>query len=114
MNLCTNAAHALRAKGGILSVGLSGVEADGSFVSRHPGMRVGPHLCLTVSDTGHGMDAAVVERIFEPYFTTKEAGEGTGLGLAVVQGIVRSCGGAVTVYSEPGQGTTFWPKQTKG
>jgi CheY-like chemotaxis protein/anti-sigma regulatory factor (Ser/Thr protein kinase) len=107
MNLCTNAAHALRAKGGILSVGLSGVEADSSFVSRHPGMRVGPHVRLTVSDTGHGMDAATMERIFEPYFTTKEAGEGTGLGLAVVQGIVRSCGGAVTVYSELGQGTTF-------
>ena len=107
INLCTNAAHAMRAKGGILSVGLSEVEADSSFVSRHPGMKVGPYVCLSVSDTGHGMDAAVMERIFEPYFTTKGAGEGTGLGLAVVQGIVRSCGGAVTVYSEPGQGTIF-------
>ncbi len=107
MNLCTNAAHAMRARGGILSVGLSEVEADSSFVSRHPGLRVGPYVCLAVSDTGHGMDAAVLERIFEPYFTTKGAGEGTGLGLAVVQGIVRGCGGAVTVYSEPGEGTTF-------
>jgi PAS domain S-box-containing protein len=107
MNLCTNAAHALRGRGGILSVGLAKVQVDSSLVSRHPGMRVGPYVCLSVSDTGHGMDAAVMERIFEPYFTTKAAGEGTGLGLAVVQGIVRSCGGAVTVYSEPGQGTTF-------
>jgi PAS domain S-box-containing protein len=107
MNLCTNAAHAMRATGGILSVGLSEVEADTSFVARHPGLKVGPCVCLTVSDTGHGMDAAVMERVFEPYFTTKGAGEGTGLGLAVVQGIVRGCGGAVTVYSEPGHGTTF-------
>jgi PAS domain S-box-containing protein len=107
MNLCTNAAHAMRAKGGILSVGLSEVEVDSSFVSMYPRMGVGPYVCLTVSDTGHGMDAAVMERVFEPYFTTKEAGEGTGLGLAVVQGIVRNCGGVVTVHSEPGQGTTF-------
>jgi PAS domain S-box-containing protein len=107
MNLCTNAAHALRGKGGTLSVGLAKVEVDSSLVSRHPGMRAGSHLCLTVSDTGHGMDAAIMERIFEPYFTTKAPGEGTGLGLAVVQGIVKSCGGAVTVHSEPGQGTTF-------
>jgi PAS domain S-box-containing protein len=107
MNLCTNAAHAMRARGGILSVGLSEVEADSSFVSSHPGLRVGPYVCLAVSDTGHGMDAAVMKRIFEPYFTTKGTGEGTGPGLAVVQGMVRGCGGAVTVYSEPGQGTTF-------
>ena len=107
MNLCTNAAHAMRAEGGILGVGVSEVEVDSSFVSMYPGMRVGPCVCLTVSDTGHGMDATVMERIFEPYFSTKAAGEGTGLGLAVVQGIVRSCGGAITVSSEPGQGTTF-------
>jgi two-component system cell cycle sensor histidine kinase/response regulator CckA len=107
MNLGTNAAHAMRANGGILGVSLSEIEADASFVSRYPDLSPGPYVRLAVSDTGHGMDAAVVERIFDPYFTTKEVGEGTGMGLAVVQGIVKSHGGAITVYSEPGQGTSF-------
>jgi CheY-like chemotaxis protein len=77
------------------------------MVSKHPGLRAGPYLRLTVSDTGHGMDAAVLDRIFDPYFTTKAPGEGTGLGLAVVQGIVKAHEGAITVHSEPGRGTTF-------
>jgi PAS domain S-box-containing protein len=107
MNLCTNAAHAMRAKGGKLSVELAAAVADASLVSRYPDLRPGPYVRLTVSDTGHGIDAAVMERIFDPYFTTKEPGEGTGLGLSVVQGIVKSYGGAITVDSKPGKGSTF-------
>ncbi len=107
MNLCTNAAHAMRTKGGILGVKLWNTVVDASLVSRHPDLKEGPYVCLTVSDTGHGMDTALIERIFDPYFTTKGQAEGTGLGLAVVQGIVKSHGGAITVYSEPGLGSTF-------
>ena len=107
MNLCTNAAHAMRAKGGVLRVELAGAVADASLVSRYPDLRPGPYVRLTVSDTGHGIDATVMERIFDPYFTTKEPGEGTGLGLAVVQGIVKGYGGAITVHSKPGKGATF-------
>jgi PAS domain S-box-containing protein len=105
MNLCTNAAHAMRTSGGVLSVHLS--EVDASAVPGPPGLRTGPYLRLAVTDTGDGMDAAVMERIFDPYFTTKGVGEGTGLGLSVVQGIVENHGGVITVYSEPGRGTTF-------
>ena len=107
MNLGANAAHAMRAKGGILSVSLSDLEADESLVSLYPDLTPGPYVRLTVSDTVHGMDDSVKERIFDPYFTTKKVGEGTGMGLAVVQGIIKSHGGAIRVYSEPGQGTTF-------
>ncbi|MEN6321756.1 MAG: PAS domain S-box protein [Syntrophaceae bacterium] len=107
MNLCTNAAYAMRITGGILSVGLSEIEVDALFVSRHPDLKPGHYILLTVSDRGHGMDMAVLERIFDPYFTTKGVGEGAGLGLSVVQGIVKNYGGAIHVYSEPGKGTTF-------
>jgi two-component system cell cycle sensor histidine kinase/response regulator CckA len=107
MNLGTNAAHAMRAKGGILSVSLSDFEVDDSLVSLYPDLTRGSYIRLSVSDTGHGMEAAVKERIFDPYFTTKKVGEGTGIGLAMVQGIIKSHGGAIKVYSEPGQGTTF-------
>jgi len=107
MNLCTNAAHAMHASSGVLDIRLSAMAADAFLVSLHPDLEVGPYVCLEVSDTGHGMDIEIMERIFDPYFTTKAAGEGTGLGLAMVQGIVKSYGGAITVYSEPGHGTTF-------
>ncbi|MDY6950288.1 MAG: PAS domain S-box protein [Thermodesulfobacteriota bacterium] len=107
MNLCANAGYAMEAGGGILTVRLAEVELDADFAAGHPEISPGPHLCLSVSDTGHGMDPSTVKRIFEPYFTTKEKGKGTGLGLAVVHGIVQGHGGTITVESEPGQGTTF-------
>jgi PAS domain S-box-containing protein len=108
MNLCTNAAHAMREEGGILEVGIRNVEV-GSWDSEsgHLDMTPGPYLLLTVSDTGEGMTPEVMARIFDPYFTTKEKGVGTGLGLAVVHGIVNIYGGTIRAYSEPGKGTTF-------
>lgn len=107
MNLGTNAAHAMRGHGGVLSVSLSDINADASLVALHPDLPPGPCVRLTIGDTGHGMEADVKERIFDPYFTTKKVGEGTGIGLAVVQGIIRSHSGAISVYSEPEKGTTF-------
>ena len=107
MNLCTNAAHAMQARGGLLRVKLSDTVVGGFPDSLHSGLEPGPYVCLTVDDTGHGIDASLIERIFDPYFTTKGVGEGTGLGLSVVQGIVRTNGGAITVHSKPGKGATF-------
>ena len=107
MNLCTNAYHAMREKGGILEVTLTEVDIDSPDLIPNLDLNPGQYLKLAVSDTGHGMDRTVVERIFDPYFTTKSPGEGTGLGLSVVHGIVRSHDGYITVYSEPGEGTTF-------
>ncbi len=106
MNLCTNASHAMREKGGVLCVTLKEIELGlDSLVQKN--MEPGLYNQLTVTDTGHGMTPDIIERIFEPYFTTKKEGEGTGMGLSVVHGIVKSCGGEITVYSEPGRGTTF-------
>lgn len=107
MNLATNAAHAMKQKGGVLDISLDSFEADEDFVARNPDLQPGLHLRLTVSDSGHGMDTATLERIFEPFFSTKPQGEGTGLGLSVVHGIVKSHKGAINVYSELGRGTSF-------
>lgn len=107
MNLCANAKHAMRETGGQLEVSLAEVQLDDGFATGNPGARVGPHLKLTVSDSGEGMSAEVREKMFDPFFTTKGKEEGTGLGLAVVHGIVKSCGGFITVSSEPGRGSTF-------
>ncbi|MBE9572348.1 MAG: PAS domain S-box protein [Proteobacteria bacterium] len=108
MNLCTNAAHAMNNKGGMLEVGIRNVEVGNEDIGlEYPNVPPGHYVLLTIRDTGHGMSAGVVERIFDPYFTTKEKGEGTGLGLAVVHGIVKSYGGTITVYSEIGKGSTF-------
>ncbi|MBI4791835.1 MAG: cache domain-containing protein [Deltaproteobacteria bacterium] len=107
MNLCTNAGHAMRKAGGILDISLITVELDQDFARVHPQIRPGQYLRLNISDTGHGMTPDVKERIFDPFFTTKGEGEGTGMGLSVVHGIVRSLGGTIAVHSEPGKGSTF-------
>lgn len=107
LNLCTNAEHAMRARGGVLDLHLRTVDLDADFAAAHPPLRPGPHVKLTIRDTGHGMPHDVQVRIFEPFFTTKPLGEGTGLGLAVVHGIVTGHGGAITVESAPGRGTRF-------
>jgi PAS domain S-box-containing protein len=107
MNLCANAEHAMRNTDGVLEVHLDAVELDATCTDQYPTLHPGPHVRLTVRDTGHGMTPAVMGRIFEPFFTTKDVGQGTGMGLAVVHGIVTSHNGAITVQSAPGQGTTF-------
>ena len=107
MNLCTNAYHAMRDTGGVLEVSLSDVELDSDFTARHLEIHPGPYVKLTISDTGHGIEKKGIDKIFDPYFTTKEKGEGTGMGLAVVHGIVKTYGGGITVYSELEKGTTF-------
>ncbi len=106
-NLVTNAWHAIGDKPGRISVQLSTFHVDADFARTHPDLRPGRYLRLTVSDNGSGMDAVTAGRIFEPFFTTKEPGRGTGLGLSVVHGIMKSCDGAIGVYSAPGDGTTF-------
>jgi len=107
MNLCTNAFHAMQEKGGVLGVTFEEVEINSEGLSACVDLSPGTYLKLTVSDTGHGMDREVMDHIFDPYFTTKSPGEGTGMGLAVVHGIVKSHGGKISVYSEPDVGTTF-------
>jgi signal transduction histidine kinase len=107
MNLCVNAAHAMQ-KTGVLSVGLSRVTATPELVERVQELTPSrSYARLTVSDTGKGMDAATLERIFEPFFTTKPSGEGSGLGLSVVHGVVKAHEGAITVDSALGRGTRF-------
>jgi PAS domain S-box-containing protein len=107
INLCSNAAYAMREEGGRLGVHLAAKRVDAAMAALHPDLKPGPYLRLTVSDTGHGMSPEVMDRIFDPFFTTKAPGEGSGLGLSVVQGIVKSYGGAITVYSKVGHGSTF-------
>jgi PAS domain S-box-containing protein len=106
LNLGTNAVHAMRETGGVLEMGLEAVDVDAAFAPSRE-LKPGRHVRLTVSDSGYGMTPEVMERIFDPFFTTKPAGEGTGMGLAVIQGIVTNHGGAITVKSAPGRGATF-------
>lgn len=106
MNLCTNAAKAM-AGGGILTVGLSEQQLGGDFTQAHKRMKPGPHVLLTVEDTGVGIPPEIQEHIFEPFFTTRAQEGGTGLGLSVVYGIIADMGGAVTLQSAPGVGTKF-------
>jgi CheY-like chemotaxis protein len=107
VNLCTNAAHAMRLRGGVLDVRLDHVRlsADDALIS--PGLGAGAYARLTVRDTGGGISPDDRQRIFEPYFSTKQKGEGTGLGLAVVHGIVHGHGGAIVVDSQLGEGSSF-------
>ncbi|MFP5213948.1 MAG: ATP-binding protein, partial [Acidobacteriota bacterium] len=108
VNLCTNAAQAMGDKG-LLDVSLNTVELGSEDLRMLPGLTLapGPYLRLRVADSGHGMDAQTMQRIFEPYFTTKETGKGTGLGLAVVHGIVKRHGGEIHVRSHPAEGSVF-------
>lgn len=107
VNLCTNACHAMKGRSGRLNVAVLPFLVDEAFAATHRGLHAGPHVELVVEDNGIGMDADTVARIFEPFFTTKAPGEGTGLGLAVVHGIVQGHDGGIFVYSRPGEGTRF-------
>lgn len=106
-NLITNSWHAIGERPGRIDVSLSAFRVDEDFARTHPDLRPGRYVRLSLTDNGCGMDSHTLERIFEPFFTTKETGRGTGLGLAMVHGIVKASDGAVTVYSEVGRGTTF-------
>ena len=106
VNLAVNAIDAMP-RGGRLSIEVEAVELDAEHAATHTGEKPGPHVMVAVSDTGQGMDEATRARIFEPFYTTKPIGEGTGLGLAMVFGAVERAGGRVWVYSELGRGTTF-------
>ena len=106
MNLCTNAEQAML-EGGVLEVSLSNVELNEAICAELEGLTAGSFVRLTVSDTGCGMDKETLPRIFDPFFTTKAPGEGTGMGLSTVHGIVKSHGGDISVQSEPNKGTTF-------
>jgi signal transduction histidine kinase/ActR/RegA family two-component response regulator len=107
MNLCTNANHAMMITGGILEVKLDAVRVDQKSAEKIPNLKNGDYIRLRISDTGYGMDIKTQERIFEPFFTRKEVGSGSGLGLSVVHGIINNYGGAIVVDSTPGEGTTF-------
>ena len=107
MNLCTNAYHAMEETGGILSVSLTNKVLSAQDLVGHPYIQPGTFIELSVGDTGHGISPEIQEKIFNPYFTTKEVGKGTGMGLAIVHGIVKSYGGFVTCLSRMGKGTVF-------
>jgi CheY-like chemotaxis protein len=107
MNLGINAWHAMKDFSGRLQVNLKRCVVDAAHAATQPRLRPGVYARISVSDTGRGMDPATLRRIFEPFFTTKLPGEGTGLGLAMVHGIMDSHDGAVTVYSQPGEGSIF-------
>ena len=107
LNLGTNAAHAMGAKGGVLDFGLRSATVTTELAATSPELREGQYEVLSVSDNGCGINPDALKRIFEPFFTTKAPGEGTGLGLAVVHGIMQNHGGAVTAYSEADRGTVF-------
>jgi len=107
MNLGTNSCHAMQENGGTLKVTLDNLHVDAELAATSSELHEGSYVRLAFSDTGHGMGQDILEHIFEPYFTTKETGEGTGLGLSVVHGIVMGHGGAITVKAMPREGTSF-------
>ncbi|MBF0228984.1 MAG: response regulator [Desulfamplus sp.] len=117
MNLCSNAGYAMQEEGGTLAVCTELMELDPDSAGKYLDLKPGTYIRMTVSDTGHGMNKEIIERIFEPFFTTKPRGKGTGMGLAMVHGIVQNLGGNIYVYSEVGKGTTFhlfFPKAPEG
>ncbi len=107
INLFTNAAHAMEDTGGVITIGIQNIYLDQVSAPFYPDLLPGNYIKLTVSDTGTGIDHEIKDRIFDPYFTTKEVGKGTGIGLSVVHGIVKSHNGAISVDSKFGKGTTF-------
>lgn len=107
MNLCTNAYQAMRPSGGEMAIGLENIQVDQEQTRQVNGLTVGPYVKLTVRDTGHGIDPQIIPRIFDPFFTTRSVGEGTGMGLAMVHGIVSTHGGAINLSSTLGQGSVF-------
>lgn len=106
LNLAVNARDAMP-EGGVLTISAENVEVDAQYAVMNRGVKAGRYVVITVTDTGTGIPREIVDRIFDPFFTTKEIGKGTGLGLSTVMGIVRSHGGFVNVYSEPGHGSSF-------
>jgi len=106
-NFSTNAAQAIAGKSGTIEIRVRDVELGEKDVRKHPGLRPGPYVQLSVMDTGHGMAESVLARVFDPFFTTKGPGEGTGMGLAVVHGIITDHGGAVSAMSKLGSGSCF-------
>jgi two-component system cell cycle sensor histidine kinase/response regulator CckA len=107
INLCTNAMQAMENQQGVISVTLKNIDFAETGNDPVPRNTTGKFVELTVSDTGHGMDSETIQRVFEPYFTTRETGSGSGIGLAVVHGIIEGCAGFIDIESEPGIGTTF-------
>lgn len=108
MNLCTNAAQSMDENGGVLQVELIPTKLTADDLVTEPNLKPGPYVRLSVKDNGIGIEEKDIDKIFDPYFTTKEIGKGSGMGLAVVVGIVKSYGGMITVDSKPGKGTTFY------
>ena len=107
INLCTNAAYAMKNQSGVIHIALSDVDLDDAFAALHENIVAGKYQKLMIRDNGIGIAPNQLDRIFEPYFTTKQKGEGTGLGLSVVHGIMKHTGGTIGVRSEPGEGTQF-------
>jgi len=107
INLCINASQAMEATGGILDIAVENITLDETTVERHSDLAPGDYLKITIIDTGPGIEPQTMGRIFDPYFTTKGVGKGSGMGLAVVHGIVKNHNGTITVDSQPGEGATF-------
>jgi PAS domain S-box-containing protein len=107
LNLCTNAAQAMHDEGGVLTISLANCEVASNSAHYHPDLSPGPFVKLSISDTGVGIDPTLLNRIFDPFFSTKEKGQGTGLGLSVVYGIIKDCGGTIKVQSKVGEGSMF-------
>lgn len=107
VNLFTNSYQAMKKEGGILSISLDNVDLDSKYLEKNPHLRQGKYVRIIISDTGVGIEKSIIDRIFDPFFTTRKVGEGTGLGLSVVHGIIMSHGGKITVSSELGKGTTM-------